>query len=282
MKLTRRDALKLSAGAIAAGTVGLPAFNAFGAKKKNIPVGLQLYSVRAEMAKDVPATIKAVAKMGYQGVEFAGYFDWKAADLRKLLDDCGIVCCGTHTAIGTLQGDNLKKTVEYNKTLGNDFLIVPWLPDNMRSTPEACKKTGEMLSELGETVKPDGMFVGYHAHGCDFKVVDGKTTWDWIFDNTTKKVIAQLDTGNCASGGGNPIAELKRFPGQGRSVHLKPYGNDGQPIGVGKGKIDWKAVFEICQTTAGTDWYVVEYENSAVPAMEAVDICLKNLKKMGI
>lgn len=282
MKLTRRDALKLSASAFAAGTLGLSATNAFGAKKKDIPIGLQLYSVRALMAKDVPGTIKSVADMGYQGVEFAGYFDYKAKDLRKILDDCGVVCCGTHTGIGTIQPENLKKTIEYNQTLGNKFLIVPGLPNNMRNTPDACKKTGEFLTETAEKVKPEGMFVGYHAHGPDFKVVDGKTTWDWIFENTSKAVIAQMDVGNCAAGGGNPVEEIARFPGQGKSIHLKPFGNNGQPIGVGKGKIDWKAVFELCQTVAGTQWYVVEYENNAVPAMEAVDICLKNLKKMGI
>lgn len=282
MNLTRRDALKLSASAIAAGTLGLSATDAFGAKKKDIPIGLQLYSVRALMAKDLPGTIKKVAEMGYQGVEFAGYFDYKAEDLRKILDDCGIVCCGTHTGLDTLLGDNLEKTIAFNKTLGNKFLIVPGLPDKLRNTPEACKKTGELLTELAEKVKPEDMYVGYHAHGPDFKKVDGKTTWDWIFENTSKAVIAQMDTGNCMSGGGNPVEEIKRFPGQGKSVHLKPFGNGGQPIGVGDGKVDWKAVFKLCRTVAGTQWYVVEYENNAVPAMEAVDICLKNLIKMGI
>ena len=282
MNLTRRDALKLSASAIAAGTLGLSATDAFGAKKKQIPIGLQLYSVRDLMAKDVPGTIKKVAKMGYKGVEFAGYFDYKAEDLRKILDDCGIVCCGTHTGLDTLQGDNLEKTIAFNKTLGNNFLIVPWLNEDMRNTPDVCKKTGEMLTALAEKVKSEKMWVGYHAHGPDFKKVDGKTTWDWIFENTGKDVIAQMDTGNCLSGGGDPVEEIKRFPGQGKSTHLKPFGNNGQPIGVGDGKVDWQAVFELCRTVAGTEWYVVEYENNAVPAMEAVKICLKNLKKMGI
>lgn len=283
MNLTRRDALKLSASAIAAGTLGLSATNALADKKKKIPIGLQLYSVRAEMAKDVPGTIAAVAKMGYQGVEFAGYYDWKAADLRKLLDDNGVVCCGTHTGLDTLLGDQLEKTIEYNKTLGNAFLIVPGLPDNLRNTPQACKKTGELLTELAEKVKPQGMFVGYHAHGPDFAVVDGKTTWTWIFENTSKDVIAQMDTGNCLGGGGDPVEEIKRFPGQGKSVHLKPFGNGGQPIGVGEGnKVPWETVFELCRTIAGTEWYVVEYEDNAAPPIEGVDVCLKNLKKMGI
>ncbi len=283
MHLTRRDALKLSASAIAAGTLGLSATSALGDNKKHIPIGLQLYSVRSEMAKDVPGTIAAVAKMGYQGVEFAGYYDWKAADLRKLLDDNGVVCCGTHTGLDTLLGDQLQKTIEYNNILGNPFLIVPGLPDNLRDTPEACKKTGELLTELAEKVKPQGMFVGYHAHGFDFRLVDGKTTWTWIFENTTKDVIAQMDTGNCLAGGGDPVEEIKRFPGQGTSVHLKPFGNDGQPIGVGEGnKVPWETIFELCRTVAGTEWYVVEYENDPIPPIEAVEVCLKNLKKMGI
>ena len=95
--------------------------------KKRIPVGVQLYSVRHECAKDLPGTIQKVAKMGYKGVEFAGYYGRDSKTLRKLMDDTGLVCCGTHTGIDTLLGEELPKTIEFNKTLGNKFLIVPGL-----------------------------------------------------------------------------------------------------------------------------------------------------------
>ena len=93
-----------------------------------IPIALQLYSVRHEMEQDVQATLEAVAKMGYDGVEFAGYYDWSAEDLRAVLDKNGLRCAGTHTRLETLSPENLSETIAYNKTLGNKFLIVPSLP----------------------------------------------------------------------------------------------------------------------------------------------------------
>ena len=102
-------------------------------KRRKMQIGLQLYSVRKDCAKDLAGTIAAVAKMGYMGVEFAGYHDKSAKEIRKMLDDNGIVCCGTHTGLDTLLGDNLKKTIEFNKTIGNRFLVVPSLPEKYRA-----------------------------------------------------------------------------------------------------------------------------------------------------
>jgi hypothetical protein len=106
------------------------------AKKAARPlsIGVQLYSVREDCKRDLPGTIAAVAKMGYMGVEFAGYYDRSAKDLRKMLDDNGLVCCGTHTALDTLLGDNLSATIEFNKILGNKYLVVPSLPDKYRNS----------------------------------------------------------------------------------------------------------------------------------------------------
>ena len=84
-----------------------------------IPIGLRLYSVREDCAKDLPGTLKAVAEMGYEGVEFAGYYNHTATELRKMLDDVGLVCCGTHIGLDTLQGDALEKTIDFHKTIVN-------------------------------------------------------------------------------------------------------------------------------------------------------------------
>src|SRR4051794_6490538 len=94
-----------------------------------IPIALQLYSVRDECAKDLPGVLKEVARMGYEGVEFAGYYGFDAPTLRKMLDDLGLKCAGTHIMLPTLQGDALAETIAFNKTLGNKFLIVPWMPE---------------------------------------------------------------------------------------------------------------------------------------------------------
>jgi hypothetical protein len=115
--------------------------------KRRIPVGVQLYSVRHECEKDLPGTIQKVAKMGYKGVEFAGYYGRDAKTLRKLLDDTGLVCCGTHTQIDTLLGDELPKTIEFNKTIGNKFLIAPGLPGKYRSSRKAWQETAKLFTQ---------------------------------------------------------------------------------------------------------------------------------------
>src|SRR5437764_13789952 len=99
-----------------------------------IPIALQLYSVRKDCEQDLPGTLKAVAKMGYDGVEFAGYYGRSAQELRSMLDDLGLKCCGTHTGLNTILPEELERTAEFNRTLGNRFLIVPGLSAERRAS----------------------------------------------------------------------------------------------------------------------------------------------------
>ncbi|NQT85497.1 sugar phosphate isomerase/epimerase, partial [bacterium] len=207
--LTRRNFLKVGAGAAAMAAGIRPAR----AKElKDIPVGLQLYSVRGDCKKDFEATIKAIGDMGYDGVEFAGYYGKNAEELKKLLDANGLKCCGTHTHVKTIQGDQLAKTAAFHKTLGNPFLIVPSLPGNLKGdTKEKWIEVAKFFSAAAEKAKPLGMRVGYHNHSYEFKKIGDTTGWDIFFDNASKDVVMQLDTGNCMGGGGDPVAILKKF-----------------------------------------------------------------------
>jgi len=281
MNFSRRDLLKLGAGAAAMWVTPINPLSARAkANKKKIPIGLQLYSVRQDCKKDLPGVLEAVAKMGYQGVEFAGYYGQEADKLRKMLDDNGLKCCGTHTGLNTLMGDALKATAEFNNTLGNKFLIVPGMPHARRASIQAVKETAGLFNELAEKAKPMGMRVGYHAHGGDFERFDGQTAWDILFGNTGTDVVMQLDIGNCIEGGGDPIAVLKKFPGRSATVHLKEHG--GKPgAAIGQGDVNWSEVFRICETTGGTEWYIVEQESYAGSPLDCVKLCLYNLRKMG-
>ncbi|MGA2068929.1 MAG: sugar phosphate isomerase/epimerase [Thermoguttaceae bacterium] len=280
MSITRREALKLASGTAALCAAGLNPLAALAAAGKKIPIALQLYSLRDTIGKDVPGTLAAVAKMGYQGVEFAGYCGKKAEDLRKILDQTGLKCCGTHTGIDTLLGDNLKRTVEFNRTLGNAFLIVPWLGEKYMASIAAIQDTAKLLTELAAKVKPEGMHVGYHSHGGDFRKIEGQTCWDRLFSSTGPDVVMQLDVGNCLGGGGDPLAVLEKFPGRCLTIHIKEFG--GKPgATIGEGTVPWKELFRICETTAGTQWYIVEQEAYAVPPLESVKQCIENLRKMG-
>ena len=127
MNISRRDLLKMGVGAAALCATGRGPLHAAAKTGKKIPIALQLYSLRDDCGKDLPGTLVAVGKLGYQAVEFAGYYGRNAQQLRKLLDESDLKCCGTHTGLDTLLGDNLQRTIEFHKTLGNKFLIVPWL-----------------------------------------------------------------------------------------------------------------------------------------------------------
>ncbi len=280
--LTRRSFLAASA-ATAAGLSVLGAGCAQGQKsvsKKKIPVGLQLYSVRGEAEKDLPGVLKAVANMGYEGVEFAGYYGHKAPDIRKMLDDNGLVCCGTHTQYDTLTPEKFEETVEFNRTLGNKYIIVPWLDPNANNTRDAWLKLAKEFDALSVKLRPHGMWIGYHAHAGDFKKIDGETYWDILFGNTRKEVLMQMDTCNASDGGGDPIASLRKYAGRSRTVHIKEYSATNKNAILGEGDIDWKTVFSICETIGGTEWYIVEEEKDVYPPMKAVELCLRNYKML--
>src|SRR5215510_811924 len=125
-------------------SLGLPSLGRAESGKK-IPIGLELYSVRKECASDLPGTIAAVGKIGYKGVEFAGYHGGSAKELRKMLDDNGLVACGTHTPYETVLPDKLKETIEFNHIIGNKFLIVPSM--SARSKEEWLAKA-KLFNEL--------------------------------------------------------------------------------------------------------------------------------------
>jgi len=275
--ISRRTMLRFSAGMAAVCATGLPALAADEPAKK-IPIGLQLYSVRTACTNDLPAVLEAVAKMGYQGVEFAGYYGRKAPDLRRLLDQNGLKCCGTHTGWDTVQPKNWDATVEFNKTIGNKYLIVPGLPGAREASAEACKETAKMFSEMAAKAKELDMRVGYHAHGGDFKKFNGETAWDIIFANSTDDVVMQLDIGNCIGGGGDPYAILKKFPGRATTIHLKPWGKRNAVIG--EDDVRWNEIWELCEKPGKTEWYIVEYEEDPAK-VDSVKRCIENLRRMG-
>lgn len=246
-----------------------------------IPLALQLYSVRKDCENDLPGTLEAVAKMGYEGVEFAGYYGRDAATLRALLHDLGLKVAGSHIGLDTLLGDRLEETVEFNRVLGNRFLIVPGLAESRRSSRAAWQETARLMNEIAARVKPHGMKTGYHNHHIEFQPMDGELPWDTFFGNTDKDVVMQFDTGNALHGGADTPPFLQRYPGRALTVHLKEYSKTNDKALIGEGDVPWNTVFDLCETIGGTEWYIVEQESYAFPPLECVDRCLQNLKAMG-
>ncbi len=247
-----------------------------------IGVGIQLYSVRKAAAADLPAVLKGVKAMGYEAVEFAGYYGRTAYELKKLLDENGLKCCGTHNGIDAFQGDNFRKTVDFHKIIGCEYPIVAWINDDMRKSVAALGASAKLFNEIAEKLKPFGMKTGYHAHGGDFaKMNGGRTQWEILFGSTCSDVVMQMDCGNCMQGGGDPLALMKQLPGRSESVHLKEFGGPHGAV-VGEGKVDWKGIFEFCSTIGGTKWYVVEHEVEGIDSMEAIAKFREGLRKFGI
>jgi sugar phosphate isomerase/epimerase len=277
--MDRRRFLQVSAGLAAASTLPVHTLFSLGTEKL-IPVALQLYSVREDCATDFPGTIAAVAKIGYQGVEFAGYYNYSAQEVRKMLDDNGLKCAGTHTGLDTVTGDALEKTIEYNRILGNSYLIIPWLTEEYRNSKETWLKTCALFNELAEKVKPHGMRIGYHNHTFEFEPVNGEMPWDIFAQNTTEEVILQFDTSNAATAGADTLPYLKKYPGRSVTIHLKEYSATKPDALIGNGDIPFKEIIEVCRSTGGTKWFIVEEEKDTMPPLAAARISYDNLMKL--
>jgi sugar phosphate isomerase/epimerase len=252
--------------------------------KKKIPVGIQLYSFREQAKEGFDAIVKKAKEIGYSGVEFAGYGPYgnKPAELKKLLDDLGLKAFGTHTGWGALQPDNLQKTMDFHKALGCPYIIIPGMGEDRLGTKDLCLKTAEYLSGVSEKVQKEGLYVGYHAHGHDFKKVDGDlTAWEVLFDNTPKAFIHQIDIGNAFDNNDpdRPNRMIRRYPGRSLSVHLKEHGGPRGAV-FGEGKVDFKKAIELSETIGGTTCYIVEHETNPAAAYECAQKCLDYLKAL--
>ncbi len=249
-------------------------------------IGIQLFCVRGECGRDLPATLATVAQMGYRGAEPWGYrgeaLEWMgqpAAQIRRMYDDHGLTCCGIHLATAAL-AENLPRTIDFCHALGCRFLVIAADRQRMGSMAGIEQLAG-ILNVAVEELDAHGMACGYHAHGFDFARIEGQVAWDALFSRTHPQVIMQLDIGNCAGGGGDPVATLKRFPGRARSVHLKEHGG-AEDAAIGEGGIDWGAVFTACGEHQPVEWYVVEQGSDDGTGFDIPRRSLEALARMGI
>jgi sugar phosphate isomerase/epimerase len=246
-----------------------------------IPVGVQLYSVRDECKQDLPGTLARIRKMGYAGVEFAGVYGYSAGDLRRLLDDLGLQCSGAHIGFDQLLGDALTKTVEFYQVVGCKYLIVPWIPDEMRNSTRAWLASVEQFNRIAERLKPYQMQVGYHNHYAEFALVSGQPGLDLFFANTESGVIMQLDIHHTLYAGADPLAYLRRFAGRAVTAHLSDYSPTNAEVLLGDGQAPWTEIFTLCESLGGTTWYIIEQEGYPIPPMDSIAACLDAMRRMG-
>lgn len=249
-------------------------------RARPVRIALQLYSVRDECAKDLPGVLKAVARMGYEGVEFAGYHGRSAEELKKLLDENKLVCCGTHISLESLLGEEFDKTVAFNKTLGNRYLIVPGLAAERTKSRAAWLETAKLFNEISKKLEPHRMWVGYHNHTSEFKPLDGELPWDTFFGTTDRRVVMQFDTGNALAGGAQAAPFIQAYPGRTLTAHIKEHSTTNEKALIGEGDVPWKDLLPLLLTTGRARWLIVEQESYAFPPMECVEKSLPKLKEL--
>jgi sugar phosphate isomerase/epimerase len=251
-----------------------------GAPSDSIPVGLELYSVRDALKQDPEATVRAVAKMGYQVVEFyAPYFDWsetQAKSMRKVMEELGTHCYSTHNDEEFFSDKNIEKAVNLNQILGAKYMVQAW--SDPKPNLDAWKALADKLNAAADKLAPAGLKVGYHNHDAEWKAMDGKRPMDILAANTKPSVMLQLDVGTCLEGGADPVAWIKANPGRIRSIHCKDWSSDpnvGYKTLFGEGKADWKAIFQAAESVGGVEYYLIEQEGSRYPEMETAQRCLQ-------
>ncbi|MPZ19740.1 MAG: TIM barrel protein [Luteitalea sp.] len=275
--VSRRSFLALTAAAPLAAVARLRA---------QVPVGIELYSVRDELEKDLFGTVSAIAKMRYEVVEFfSPYYEWEPAyakKVRSLLDDLGIRCPSTHNGAEVFTAEGLDKAIELNQILGSTLIAMASAGRGVEGV-DGWKGVAERLTTAAEKLKPLGMRAGFHNHQLEFRPLEGEDTrpMDVLATSTPEDVVLQLDVGTCVEVGVDPVAWINANPGRIRSIHCKDWGPDeGYHVLFGEGVAPWSEIFKAAEATGGVEQYLIEQEGSRFSSMETAERCLATWKKM--
>ena len=248
-------------------------------------IGLQLYTVRFDLAKDFEGTLARVAKIGYKEVEFAGYF----ADLSKLnpppqrtveiLKSNGLTAPSTHVPYTALSPENWPRVIEVSKTLGHHYIVNPSIDRELAKTADGWKRAAENFNRAGEESLRSGIQLCYHNHVEEFQPIDGKLPYDILLTEADPKYLKmEMDLGWAHHAGADPLKYFAKYPGRFPLVHVKDFDANGNMTDVGRGVIDWKAIFAK-SNEAGIKHYFVEHDNPKSP-FESIEVSYAYLEKL--
>ncbi|GCE47608.1 sugar phosphate isomerase/epimerase [Thermosporothrix hazakensis] len=239
-------------------------------------IGLQLYTVRDQTAQDFKGTIRRVAEMGYEGVEFAGYGNLSAAEMRDLLQETGLKAAGTHVSLLALQED-AEREIKYCREIGCPHLVLPWLGQEWINE-EGLKKLAPILNELGKRCRDQGITFAFHNHAAEFTEVAGAYWLDRLFEAVDAETLqCELDTYWAAYAGVDPVAYLKRLSGRVPVVHIKDMTPERTFTEAGAGTLPIPSYIEAAQA-AQSQWYLVENDAPQIPSLESAQRSLAYLK----
>ena len=244
----------------------------------NFVVGLQLYTIRDETAKDFKHTIQRVAEMGYNAVEFAGYGNLSSREMSALLADTGLRAAGSHVGLHLLEQD-LDREINYCLDIGCPYLIVPYLQPDLRNA-HAIQKLAERLNEIGRRCQERGITLGYHNHDFEFADANDGLFLDNLLSATDPALVKlELDTYWAAYAGVDPIAYIKRYAGRVPLIHLKDMTNDRTFTEVGDGTLDIASYIQAARNS-GTQFGIVENDHPRIPSLESARRSLENLGRL--
>ena len=247
----------------------------------SIPVGLELYSVRKELQRDPQATVRAVAKMGYQCVEFyAPYFAWsenETKQMRRLLDDLGVRCFSTHNDSSNVNAENIAKARDRNLILGCKYVVIASTHPQPTDL-DGWKKVADALNSADEQLATSGLHAGYHNHEPEFTPIGGGRPMEVLAKNTKPSIMLQLDVGTCLKAGSDPVAWIRANGSRIRSLHLKDWSSDpakGYSVLFGEGNADWVGILAAAESVGGAEYYLIEQEGSRFSELETAERCLQ-------
>lgn len=250
------------------------------------PAGLQLYTIRGLMKKDVPGTLESVSKIGYHFLEAAGYHDGKLYGMppkkfRQLVDNLGMDLNSSHLGINK---SNVSEVIEAHHEAGIKYIVLPWIGEDRRKSIEDYKKLAAEFNELGEKISQAGMKFGYHNHAFEFEKFGGDIpAYDILLKKTDPELVCmQLDLFWIVYAGYDPVDYFERFQGRFELWHVKDMDNlrDKKDIEVGKGTIDFQTIFDN-RKESGMKYFYVELDNCPSPELECIQISydgVQNLK----
>jgi len=241
-------------------------------------IGVQLYTVRDLMKTDFDGTLAKVASIGYKEVEFAGYFDHTPQQVRAAVDKNGLAAPSTHIQYDELD-DKFPSVIEASKAIGMSYIVCPWIPEDLRKSPDIWKQAAEKFNRCGEQTKKAGIQFAYHNHWFEFLPVDGKLPYDTLLELCDKDLVKmEMDLCWITTAGQDPVKYFDRYPGRFPLVHVKDvktlpkittgggqnFGDTVDLTSVGDGIIDWKRIFTH-SATAGIKHYIVEHDRPTDP-----------------
>ncbi|MFG6119711.1 sugar phosphate isomerase/epimerase family protein [Thalassobacillus sp. B23F22_16] len=246
---------------------------------KHIPVAVQMYTLRNESERDFSGTLKKVAELGFDGVEFAGYGDLTVQEVKSLLDELSLQAVSSHVPLEELQ-ENLPKVIEEQKILGSQYIVVPFLLPEQRNEAD-YRSLIPFLQRAGKTCREEGITLCYHNHDFELdRLSDGRMALETIFDETNPEELhIELDIYWLKKAEENPVDWLTRYQGRAPLVHLKDMTNDDEQFfaELGTGGVDIEAVLAAGEET-GVKWWIVEQDESRRSPFESLEISMNYLK----